>query len=307
MPHTVFLTEHYTNLYKGIFSGACGGAVISVIGQPFDNVKFRLQTNTMYKGMIDCFSKMIRVEGISSLFKGLSLTLPNQILFRSSLFLTQGETKKYLLKYDHNENNKNKIWHYFAAGSIGWAIGSVIECPFDVVRLQLQKNLMSTIIIPNYVPQFTNVYNCINQMWKQNKLKTFYMGFSSHIIRNIFAGGIHLGTYDIIREKIANYKGVDTIDIKIHENLFAGALSGVFFWSAIYPLDVIKSNLQSDHINKNERLHRNMFNCATHIYKVGGVKSFYKGLAPCVLRAIPANSLMLYVVTITNEKLLKTF
>jgi len=287
MPHTVFLSENHQSLRKGIISGACGGIAISIIGQPFDNIKFRLQTNNSYKGTFDCISKIIKTEGPFSLFRGLSLAMSNQILFRSTLFLTQGETKKYLAN-----GQENKIWHYFVAGSIGWSVGSIIECPFDVVRLQLQKKLMNAQNVN------VNIISCSRELWQQG-IKTFYMGYTSHLFRNILAGGIHLGTYDIIRENIAEHKNVGVRDIKIHENLFAGALSGVIFWSVIYPIDTIKSNLQSDNVDKNSRNFRGIVDCTK---KLSPIKNLYKGIIPCVIRAIPANSLMLYVVTVMNER-----
>lgn len=286
MPHTVFLSEHHQSLYKGLISGAFGGIVISIVGQPFDNIKFRLQTNNNYKGTFDCLNKIIKTEGSISLFRGLSLSMSNQILFRSTLFLTQSETKKYLAN-----GNENKIWHYFVAGSIGWGIGSIFECPFDVIRLQLQKKLVD--IKPN---QIVNIQSCTQELWK-NGLKTFYLGYTSHLIRNVLAGGIHLGSYDIIRENIAKYKNINIRDIKIHENLLAGALSGVIFWSVVYPIDTIKSNLQSDNVNK--RNFKGIIDCTK---KLVPIKNLYKGIVPCIIRAIPANSLMLYVVTIMNER-----
>jgi len=290
MPYTLLFSEKYNHTYKGILSGACGGIVISVIGQPFDNIKFRLQTQSHneYKGMFDCFKVMLKNEGIANLFKGLSLTLFNQSIFRSTLFLTQGETKKLLSDRD----NKNKIWHYFVAGSIGWGLGSILECPTDVIRLQMQKLIMEN--------HNSNIKSCSQFMMKNGGIKCFYLGYQSHLLRNTLAGGIHLGTYDIMREYTANYKNINVKDIKLHENLFFGALSGVLFWSAIYPLDVIKSFLQSDNI-KNKQ-YNGIFDCANKLYKTGGIGTFYKGLTPCLIRAIPANALMLYVVTIINEK-----
>lgn len=144
----------------------------------------------------------------------------------------------------------------------------------------------------------------MKNIFKTNGIFGFYQGYNSHLIRNMFAGSIHLGTYDLIRENIAKYKNINIKDLSMYNNIFAGSVSGCLFWSVIFPLDVIKSKMQSDNIDKKKRIHKNYFNCINNIYKTGNIKSFYKGLVPCMFRAMPANGLMLYTVTIFNEKIL---
>ncbi|ARF10338.1 mitochondrial carrier protein [Hokovirus HKV1] len=272
MPHT----EINNNIFNGLISGALGGVVISIVGHPFDTLKFMLQTQktTSLKNM-----------SIINLYKGFSSTLISQVCFRSTLFLSQNQTK-YLL------GGNNEIYHYFVAGAVGWGIGSLIECPFDVVKFQLQTN------------KNLKTKNCISNIYRNNGILGFYRGYSSHLLRNIPAGAINLGSYDLLRECMAKYESKNIKELSIYNNIFAGALSGCLFWLAVFPLDVIKSNMQSDNLDKKYRKHNNIIHCAKNIYKNGGIHSFYRGLMPCLFRAIPANGLMLYVVTLFNEKIL---
>lgn len=275
MPHT----EINNNIFNGLISGALGGIVISIVGHPFDTLKFILQT----QGKIS-----LKNIGIVNLYKGFSSTLISQVCFRSTLFLSQNQTKRLL------EGN-NKVYHYFVAGAVGWGIGSLIECPFDVLKFQLQKN--NLLKSKNYNYQISNIY-------RNNGIFGFYQGYGSHLLRNIPAGAINLGSYDLLRECMANYESKNIKELSIYNNIFAGALSGCLFWLAVFPLDVIKSNMQSDNLDKKYRKHNNIIHCAKNIYQNGGIHSFYRGLMPCLFRAVPANGLMLYVVTLFNEKIL---
>lgn len=45
--------------------------------------------------------------------------------------------------------------------------------------------------------------------------------------------------------------------------------------------------------------------CAQKLWQQGGVKRFYKGFTPCVLRAVPANGAMLLTVDKVNQLLAK--
>jgi len=68
------------------------------------------------------------------------------------------------------------------------------------------------------------------------------------------------------------------------------------YWSLFYPLDVIKSAIMTDSVNPAERQYKGFFDAAGKLYKQGGVKRFYAGVLPCLLRASPANAGMLYTV-----------
>ena len=62
-----------------LLAGGVGGLASLVVGHPFDTVKVRLQTmkaaggaSLPYANARDCFLKIVRNEGVHSLFKGMS-------------------------------------------------------------------------------------------------------------------------------------------------------------------------------------------------------------------------------------------
>ena len=58
---------------KELFAGSVGGIVQVLVGQPFDTVKVRLQTqssaNPIYSGMVDCAAKTLKNEGLGGFYK----------------------------------------------------------------------------------------------------------------------------------------------------------------------------------------------------------------------------------------------
>jgi hypothetical protein len=72
------LVGHDKTLAQAGAAGAISGGVSKFVVYPLDTVKKRLQvqafydeTLTKYKGIIDCFVRIIRDEGASSLYRGL--------------------------------------------------------------------------------------------------------------------------------------------------------------------------------------------------------------------------------------------
>lgn len=55
--------------------------------------------------------------------------------------------------------------------------------------------------------------------------------------------------------------------------------------------------MQTDAMAKGDRKYRSVASTVSLLWKEGGVNRFYKGVSPCLLRAIPANAIMLMVNT----------
>jgi solute carrier family 25 (mitochondrial carnitine/acylcarnitine transporter), member 20/29 len=74
----------------------------------------------------------------------------------------------------------------------------------------------------------------------------------------------------------------------IHDSVWnpilSGGLAGIAAWLPGYPQDVIKSVIQS------HDKHLSLPQATRQIFKSHGVKGFFKGFTPTMLRAFPANA-----------------
>ncbi len=68
-----------------------------------------------------------------------------------------------------------------------------------------------------------------------------------------------------------------------------GGLAGEALWLASYPLDVVKSKMQSDGFGKEMR-YRNMSDCFRQTARVEGLAGFWRGIGPTLLRAMPVSA-----------------
>ena len=59
-------------------------------------------------------------------------------------------------------------------------------------------------------------------------------------------------------------------------------------WLTAFPIDVVKTKIQADSFVL--PTFRNAWVAAKRIWRYEGVKGFYKGIAPCMLRGAPANA-----------------
>lgn len=287
-----------------IFAGTIAGINVTLVGHPFDTLKVRLQTQPaekpIYDGLIDCFKKTLKWEGFGGLYKGVASPLAGQMLFRANLFLAYFSAKRFFSK---NDTQKLKPYQMYLAGGIGWGFGALIECPIDFAKTQLQIQIIKSKTIPNFTPEYSGFFDLINKLWQVGGLKTFYQGFLIHLCRNVPAGAFHLGTFELYRFKVAEQKGCQVKDLPIKYSLIAGGIGGILFWAPFYPLDVLKSTIQSDSPHPEQKKYKGIADAAKQLYQQGGYNRFYKGFSPCMLRAIPANSVLLFTSSWISEHL----
>lgn len=91
---------------------------------------------------------------------------------------------------------------------------------------------------------------------------------------------------------------VDRSTIPSYKIAFYGGLAGEALWLSSYPLDVVKSKMQSDGFGKDMK-YKSMTDCFKQTYRVEGLRGFWKGIAPTLLRAMPVSAGTFAVVEMT--------
>jgi len=113
--------------------------------------------------------------------------------------------------------------------------------------------------------------------------------------------GFTLGFYELFKDGLTP-EGGNVNNLAAWRVFTAAGAAGFLFWFLTYPTDVIKSTMQSDELEKSQRKFSGIVDCARKLYiNEGGIKRFFKGFTPCLLRAIPANATMLYVLEKTRQ------
>lgn len=273
-------------------AGATSGFVQILIGQPFDIVKVRMQTTGGEAMKI--FKKVYNKEGIKGLYRGTVVPLMGQSFCIANQFLGFGLGLNLLNQYTNSGSNP-KLWEICCAGAFSGIFYTWIQSPMELCRIKMQiKN-------PGKGPVYTSSINAGISIFKTHGFKGLYQGYTVSTYREVFGSLVYFLVYEGgIQYRLPKYNN-DRKQIPMYWTLLCGGLSGVFYWTSIYPLDAIKSVIQgSDYKDR-----QGMMTVAKNIYQEKGIKGMFRGLVPAQMRAFACNSVGFYSAEIVRRAFTK--
>lgn len=163
----------------------------------------------------------------------------------------------------------------------------------------------------------TSVYrssvHCAKTLISTYGIKGIFQGYSATLARNIPGCIIYFYSYDQLSRSLVTYSHKNDPNFRYDSSkrstfqvLLSGGLAGLFYWISIFPIDVIKSNMQSDASEPSQRKYKNFFHTVSKLYSERGLQTFYKGLSPCLVRSFPTNAATFFAYELTKSFLDKT-
>lgn len=273
-----------TRVIKDLLAGTAGGIAQVLVGQPFDTTKVRLQTATTRTNALEVIKNLLKHEGALAFYKG-TLT---PLLGVGACVSIQFGVNEAMKRFFHSINRRNgsassgdtlSLSQYYVCGVVGGIFTSFLAAPIEHVRIRLQTQTSS-----GPEAEFKGPIDCIRKLTAERGLMR---GLSATLLRE----GHGIGSYFLVYEAlVANdvKHGVQRSDIAPWRLCLYGGLAGTALWLTVYPIDVIKSVIQTDNL-KNPTRGRTIREVARNLYLKDGLAAFSKGFGPTIIRAAPVN------------------
>lgn len=262
-------------------AGTAAGVSICLVGQPMDCIKVLMQTQPdKFRSMTGAFKDTIAKYGVAGLYKGVQAPLMGSAFYNAVQFAVFARVKNYFT--DNGRNND--LSRIAAAAALTGLAVALVEGPQDVAKSQMQAMLIGNASGPKY----TSTTDCAKTILKQRGIMGFTQGLGATMARNFVGVGAYFYGYEALRKWFAGDKPVESLSA--WHVLTAGGAGGFLYWALSYPLDILKTAIQTDAIMPADRKYKGMTDAARKLWAEGGVKRFTAGLAPCMLRAVPANA-----------------
>ncbi|KAK3052644.1 carnitine transporter [Extremus antarcticus] len=289
---------------RDFVAGGAGGVCAVVVGHPFDLVKVRLQTaeKGVYTGAMDVVRKTIAREGlVRGLYAGVSAPLVGVTPMFAVSFWGYGVGKQLVESVSEVKDGQFSVAQVSIAGFFSAIPMTIITAPFErvkiILQIQGQKELK-----PGEKPKYSGGVDVVRQLFKEGGIKSVYRGSAMTLARDGPGSAAYFATYETIKRKLTpKDENGKPGKLSLPAVCAAGGAAGVAMWIPVFPIDTVKSRLQS--------AEGNLSISATirQLYSRGGVKAFFPGMGPAMARAVPANAATFLGVELAHQAMNKVF
>ncbi|XP_005089247.1 mitochondrial glycine transporter A isoform X2 [Aplysia californica] len=249
-------------LVKSFMAGAFSGTCSTVLFQPLDLVKTRLQKSVNLGsklGMVGEIANVIRQERVFALWSGLvpsiSRCVPGIGLYFTSLHWLQstcGSESPHPLES-------------VAMGASARALAGVAVLPFTVMKTRYESGDF----------HYRGLFQGMHSTYSKEGIRALYSGLAPTLLRDVPFSGIYLMIYRKLKALSSDGQTPAAPGVTFTNGVLAGSLASF----VTQPADVIKTNVQL-YPKKYGRLKT----VALVIYNERGVLGFWRGFLPRTLR-----------------------
>ncbi|OTB00894.1 hypothetical protein M426DRAFT_323900 [Hypoxylon sp. CI-4A] len=273
-------------------AGAVAGISEILTMYPLDVVKTRVQLQTSkavgedaYTGMLDCFQKIVRNEGFSRLYRGISAPILMEAPKRATKFAANDEWGKIYRKAFGVEKMNQSL--SILTGASAGATESFVVVPFELVKIRLQDKASAG--------KYTGMIDVVSKTIKNEGLLAMYNGLESTLWRHILWNAGYFGCIFQVKELLPK---AETKKGEIVNGLISGSVGGTVGTILNTPMDVVKSRIQnSPKVAGTIPKYNWAWPAVATVYKEEGFGALYKGFLPKVLRLGPGGGILLVVFT----------
>lgn len=263
------------NAAKFAMGGAAGmGATLFV--QPLDLVKNRMQLSgeggaaKAYKNSFDAITTIIRTEGVTGIYAGLSAGLLRQATY------TTARMGIYQSLLDSVSQNSNPGFLTKAGiGIFSGGVAAYIGTPAEVALIRMTADGK----LPAAERRgYKNVFNALTRIAKEEGVLTLWKGATPTVMRAMVVNGAQLASYSQAKESLV---ATSYFQEGIFLHFCASMISGLVTTIASMPVDIVKTRVQKASGNTNA------LNIFLDVIKKEGVLSLWKGFTPYYARLGP--------------------
>ncbi|KAH6656811.1 mitochondrial carrier domain-containing protein [Truncatella angustata] len=312
---TSWLIKHLPD--SGYFvAGAVAGGISRTATAPLDRLKVYLLVNTKAtnyaavdaakngrplaavtnaaRSFWGATTELYRNGGLKGFFAGNGLNVIKIMPETAMRFGAYEAAKNTLAQLEgHGDTKHINPYSKFAAGGLAGMTAQFFVYPLDTLKFRLQSE---------YVAEgkrgFPLLLQTAKKMRAEGGLKPWYRGVTMGLIGMFPYSALDMGTFEFFKTSWITYQakklGVHEEDVPHPSGVLTGimgATSGAFGASVVYPLNVLRTRLQTQGTSMHPARYTGIWDVAQKTLRNEGPRGLYKGLLPNLLKVAPALSI----------------
>uniref|UniRef100_A0A8C5E6V8 Mitochondrial glycine transporter B-like n=1 Tax=Gouania willdenowi TaxID=441366 RepID=A0A8C5E6V8_GOUWI len=258
-------------VFKAFISGSLSGTCSTLLFQPLDLVKTRLQTansnlqpGSARVGMVSVLLGVVRKENLLGLWKGMSPSFARTIPGVGIYFSTYFSLKQHFVPEGAPPGPLQAV----LLGGGARTVAGVIMLPITLIKTRFECGRYS----------YVSVVGALRSVCRTEGPGALFSGLMATLFRDVPFSGIYVMFYS--QAKAALPRGPDAITSSSSAplaNFGCGIVAGVMASLLTQPADVIKTHVQ---VNKQMKT----LEAVKYIYMHYGPQGFLRGAVPRALR-----------------------
>ncbi|KAL7803766.1 mitochondrial carrier domain-containing protein [Trichoderma aethiopicum] len=251
------------------WAGYLSGIIGIIVGNPLDIEKVRRQTRSHVAEKLYSQSSVAFMKGTAAPIFGYGA-------LNALLFFSYNRSEAVLKGW---ASTPTPGWVTWTAGAVSGLAVWVVSAPTELIKCRAQ---MST-------PAMSSWAIC-KQILRREGVRGLYHGGVVTALRDSIGYGFYFWTYELAHRHWPAAREHDDAAPGRRDTskvLLCGGIAGIATWASVFPLDVIKSRLQTQqqqqHLNRattdmagNRRY--GAWQMAKDTYRDGGIRPFFRGL-----------------------------
>lgn len=267
------------NGVKFLFGGMAGIGATCIV-QPLDLVKTRMQiaTNKEHKTSIHVLRHVIKTEGPTALYAGLTAALLRQATY------TTTRLGIYTWLFEKVSGPKGEPPNFLTKAGLGMvagAVGSFVGTPAEVALIRMTSDGRLPLAERR---NYKNVVDALMRVVKEEGLLTLWRGAIPTMGRAMVVNGAQLSSYSQAKQGLLQ-TGYFSENIFLH--FCASMISGLVTTAASMPVDIAKTRIQNMKIIDGKPEYSGAIDVLGKVIKKEGFFSLWKGFTPYYMRLGP--------------------
>lgn len=241
------------SLMTSFFAGSLSGTCSTLLLQPLDLVKTRLQQSKNPR-IIEEVRVIVRENGVWGLWKGVT----------PSLWRTVPGVGLYFTVYHFLADQRTLNWNEAALiGATSRIAAGCLLLPVTVVKTRWEAKGSS----------YRSLFQALGAITRTEGLRGLVAGLVPTLLRDAPYSSLYLMTYSRLKSSISSRDSAVQLD-----HVIAALLAGFLATTVVQPADVIKTRMQLAHSPSR------LIGTVLAIRREKGTKGFFVGLWPRVIR-----------------------
>merc|ERR1712151_1080193 len=203
-----FAKDFFKNLYAGegkkpsplqtLAASMSSGIVCQTGVYPIDLIRTRMMTSPgVYEGMVDCFQKTVKEEGVAALYKGLLPANMFAVPYYGTQFFVYDTLKAQYSTFGRPKNDPRPAHPLIGVplGAISSMAACVVAFPFQMAwkRLQVQG-------VGGRPIRYSGTFDCLQKVITKEGVKGVYAGVGPNLVKLAPTGAISFLSVEVIKD-----------------------------------------------------------------------------------------------------------